>query len=637
MIDISKPKQNNEDRQDQEGRPMENAMTVEQPPRQAPVGSAGREVASGSNVLANVFQPQRPMFTFLDELRLKTPQLVIQKRQLDCVSPNTEMPKRPKVGLKSLVKLERRGRRVPITVDADEIRASAHVELSDLLGVNCRTNVHFTFEEVQRLNDFIKSAGNIRSDITRSGLSLLVLVRQAEELWKEMRSRYAALEQEARTERAERILLEARVKALEDHNTSHPLMEVDERGPWSETHTLREQNAVLIAKVEELTKALNERVAAPPAAQDPEVAELARSKSELQEKNQALSVEVTKLTETISALRESMSRDKLEEPSELQSQEGPAMSKSEKRNRKKKRNASEPSKTEGSASSAASSAEVAICPVAQATVGDTTGDGTGKEDAGGFTLVQRKKARSSKPKPRTKSEAVAIKAEESEYANILRRLRSDPGLVDLGRDTKSVRRTRQNELLLILNKGAKTNSSEYARRVREVVGNDSNTTVRALGSEISLQCKNLDETVRAEDLLVAISTQCGIEPLQTSMQFRRYAQGTQTATFKLPATIATTVLKVGKIKVNWSICPITTIDRPAVCFKCLQFGHKSWDCKGPDRSKLCRKCGKEGHKASVCKEKPRCLICTEGGVNHVTGSYNCPSFKRAQNKLRPCK
>lgn len=133
-----------------------------------------------------------------------------------------------------------RNRRKPPTIDSDAIRERAHVVLNDLLPEGSKTNVYYTLEEVARLNEHIRSAGNITSDITRSGLSLTVLVRQAEELWKEMRSKYNTLAEEASTEKAARLLLEDRVKALEVHNDSHSSIEVEDQVTHSEFNSLRE-------------------------------------------------------------------------------------------------------------------------------------------------------------------------------------------------------------------------------------------------------------------------------------------------------------------------------------------------------------------------------------------------------------
>lgn len=668
---MNKPSNNNKTKgsdapkalDDEEG-PVEHTELEEEILQPVPVVPEGAIVVPVIPIAGPSVAPGGPIFPFLKEG-------VRHYKGLVTSSPKRPPPrasfegdhKRPRVGLKELTKGQlllpkpARRRRALTTVDSDVIRARAHVELSDLLMENSRTNVHFTIEEITRLNDHIRNAGNVRNDITISGLSLSVLVRQAEELWKEMRSKYNTLAAEASTERAERLLLEERVKALEVHNDSHSFMEVEDQVPLSEFHALREQNAVLLARVEELTKTIAELATAKPISTDREVA-LESEASSLREQNLALSAEVAALKEGIPTRIESplpkaatasssgLTRS-MQEVTSLRKELNAlkeAGAKKEKLNLKKnkKSNQKKLEQEKGGASNAN------LEPVGPGTPSASQGeddsparvsksDNQGSDDDAGanFTVVNRKKARKPRRKPRSKSEAIAIKANEPDYGDLLRRLRTDDGLKDLGEATKTVRRTRQNELLLILKKGAKP-SCEYARLVEERVGSDE-IKIRSLGAETTLQCKNLDETVTAKDLLDAISTQCLTGTLSTPVQLRKYRQGTQTATFKLPAATAAMVLKVGKIKVNWSVCPVTVVERPTVCFRCLEFGHRSWACKGPDRSKLCRRCGAEGHQSKDCKDKAKCLICTGDGGSHATGSYNCPSFKSAMEKLRPCK
>ncbi|KAL9694540.1 hypothetical protein quinque_013825 [Culex quinquefasciatus] len=435
-----------------------------------------------------------------------------------------------------------RNRRKPPTIDSDAIRERAHVVLNDLLPEGSKTNVYYTLEEVARLNEHIRSAGNIRSDITRSGLSLTVLVRQAEELWKEMRSKYNTLAEEASTEKAARLLLEERVKALEVHNDSHSSIEVEDQVTHSEFNSLREKNAALQATVEELSKTIAELAAAKPASIP---AALVSEVYALREQNQALSAEVAAMKETtvtppscesqsgaqsplsselakaqqeILILREELKglkeeKDKWE--SESKSGKSGKTGKNKGKNNGKNQQNQKPKQAKGGVQNADPKPTVPITPSGSKDVGTSPdgvyqggnpGDESSEGNANdGFTVVNRRKPRS-KHKPRTRNEAIAIKADEKSYASLLRNLRSNEQFKELGEATKSVRRTRQNELLLILKRGTKPNS-EYARLVNESVGSDE-IKVRSLCSETTLQCKNLDETATAEDLLDAITTQC---------------------------------------------------------------------------------------------------------------------------------
>lgn len=561
------------------------------------------------------------------------------------LSPIKECPKRPAIGVKQLTraatgKSSRRGRKQEVS--EDEIKATAHARLDDLLSDEGRTNVHFTFKEIHRLNELIRDAGNVKHDIAQSGNVLLVLVRLADGLWRDMRERYNMLLQEAEAERVARLSLEERVSALELHE-SQTRMDVDGQVPLSELHALRDQNTALMQKVEELTKTLAEHVAGTPTHTEDEAhsAELLT----LREENSDLRVEIAKLTKSVARLEQAQLAAKASHSEELsklrqenatlqaklKGQEGAKAQGNGSGRKKKKKGKQRETIPQADKQSDGNDQD----PEPPGSSGGAGGEGEGQGSGNGeFVVVRRKKA--PKPKTRSKGEAVVIKASETEYATILRNMRTDPKLTELGKVTRSVRRTRNNELLLVLNKGAR-GACEYARLVTEVVGG-TGTVVKPLSSETTLQCKNLDETVTPDVLLKAIAEQCNTGKLETKVQLKKYSRCTQTATFKLPDSIAVKVLKVGKLKVNWSICPVSQVERPLACFKCFGYGHKSWACKGPDRSKLCRRCGCDGHKAKGCTAKPKCLICPEDGDgNHITGSFNCPSYKSALAALKPCK
>lgn len=543
------------------------------------------------------------------------------KRPQESLSPAKEAPKRARLGVKQLT---RRGR---VQVSESDIRERANTDLNDLLGPDSRTNVFHTHEGIIKLNELIKRTGNVRHDIAQAGNSLLILVGLADELWREMRERYGMLLAEATAERVARLALEDRVKALELRE-SQAHRESDRSA--NELHELRLQNTALLQKVEELTKTLAEHVAA--TSNHPQVTAPSAEILALREEKRAMSEELANLVETVrtleqaqlateSAHSEELSKLKAEKDLLLAKLKNQGTNVSGKSANSGKRKSKKPGPPQSTPDGGGQAPEPPI-----PTKEKGKGDDHGGDD--GFIVVKRK--RDPRTKPRSKSEAVVIKAEEDQYAKILTTMRTDPKLKGLGKDTRLVRRTRNNELLLVLGRGAK-GACEYVNLVKQVVGTEG-TEVRAVGSETSIQCKHLDETVTSEILLSAIAEQCGTGELHTPVKFKRYSQRMQTAILRLPKTIADMVLRVGKIKVNWSICPVSPFDRPDACYKCFDYGHKAWACKGPDRSKLCRRCGQGGHKAKGCKAPPRCLLCAEDSNKHATGSSTCPSYRRAIKK-----
>ncbi|XP_055604783.1 uncharacterized protein LOC129753014 [Uranotaenia lowii] len=96
----------------------------------------------------------------------------------------------------------------------------------------------------------------------------------------------------------------------------------------------------------------------------------------------------------------------------------------------------------------------------------------------------------------------------------------------------------------------------------------------------------------------------------------------------LVARLATgySAFKCGWLKVGWSICQIAIPQQPERCFRCVEYGHKSFACKGTDRSGLCWRCGVTGHQAASCTKDAKCLHC---GGGHRVGNPKSPALQKA--------
>ena len=239
---------------------------------------------------------------------------------------------------------------------------------------------------------------------------------------------------------------------------------------------------------------------------------------------------------------------------------------------------------------------------------------------------------------RIKEDALIIEAKDGmKYADLLKKVRRDPELKELGENVVKTRRTQNGELLFELKRDPTIKSSAFKELVVKTLGNEAN--VRALSHETVIECKDLDEITTEDEVRSALTMQCGLGDEPVGIRLRKTYGGMQTASIRLSAVAANKLLEKKSVKIGWAIghfrMPPAVPRQMEKCFRCMGFGHRARGCKGPDRTKLCRKCGEEGHVAKDCIKQPKCMLCAEGVENdHTTGGFKCPVYQRAKASLQ---
>ena len=195
------------------------------------------------------------------------------------------------------------------------------------------------------------------------------------------------------------------------------------------------------------------------------------------------------------------------------------------------------------------------------------------------------------------------------YADILREMKAKVNPRRAGLEVLSIQRTRKEEVLLVLKKGA-GDVSAFREELARAVGE--RAEISALVSTRSLKIRDLDETVEKEEVASVLCLALRRPLLDGSCRLFTRFGGVKTAVIRLAGSYlaeadATRPPQLGKVKIGWVACRIREHAEVARCFRCLGYGHGSRGCGNPDRKNACWKCSTTGHFSSSCKARSWCL------------------------------
>ena len=244
------------------------------------------------------------------------------------------------------------------------------------------------------------------------------------------------------------------------------------------------------------------------------------------------------------------------------------------------------------------------------------------------------KGKMQKRSPAARSgDAIRVSAKDGEsYAEILKAVKAKVNPQNSRAEFLSIRRTRREEILLVLKKGGDVSAFEKA--LDRVV--EEKRDVRSLVSKRTLEVRGLDETVTREEGVAALCIALGKPELWDQCRLYKRFGGVQTAVVRLTEADARSLLGLGSLRVGWVNCCIREHDEVARCFRCQRYSHVSRGCTLAGRKDACWRCGGASHVAKECKAPPGCLTCadsSENDVAHASGSGSCPVFRAKLWKL----
>lgn len=221
-------------------------------------------------------------------------------------------------------------------------------------------------------------------------------------------------------------------------------------------------------------------------------------------------------------------------------------------------------------------------------------------------------------------EKILIRTEGRQYADILRTIKSNVDIDQVGVKIKTIKKTYNGDIMLEV-RGGKDKAEALKHEIQK---NNNSTRVTIKNEDDIIFITDIDGDVRKDEVRKAVIGRIGSagEEDVKVLSLKQNQYGVQTAVVSVRKGMAKELLKEGTIGLGWAPCRVRARVNILRCYRCLGFGHHTRNCNGDDNTNVCLKCGKENHRAKECKNAAFCLTCKEEG--HRSDQTRCPEYRK---------
>ncbi|KAI5710862.1 hypothetical protein M8J75_012036 [Diaphorina citri] len=218
--------------------------------------------------------------------------------------------------------------------------------------------------------------------------------------------------------------------------------------------------------------------------------------------------------------------------------------------------------------------------------------------------------------------------DKKNYAEVVKKMKEEINVEEVGVKVKSILQTKKGNARIVFEENSPHSHENFKTKIDACIGSMGKAVEP--NTKKKLIIRDLDSTTTDEEVEKGIRTKLNIEEGRDErrvINLRKTIRGNmQTAIIEVEEEEASVLLREGRIKVGWVLCRIDTYITPTRCYRCLNFGHKVFECRSEASvGVLCYKCNKQGHRAAECQNEAYCQECDKYG--HQSGNMACDAYK----------